>query len=39
MSGIPTIEPYPTPSAGGLPANTARWTPDPDRAVLLVHDM
>jgi isochorismate hydrolase len=39
MPGIPAIEPYPMPSAGELPANTARWTPDADRAVLLVHDM
>ncbi|MFE2288827.1 isochorismatase family protein [Streptomyces sp. NPDC059443] len=39
MAGIPPIEPYVLPSAGGLPANTAQWTPDPDRAVLLVHDM
>ncbi|MEC4019644.1 isochorismatase family protein [Streptomyces sp. H27-D2] len=39
MAGIPTIEPYPLPTAGDLPANTARWTVDADRAVLLVHDM
>ncbi|GAA2268864.1 MULTISPECIES: isochorismatase family protein [Kitasatospora] len=39
MPGIPPIEPYTLPSPGDLPANTARWTPDPDRAVLLVHDM
>ncbi|WP_367129055.1 isochorismatase family protein [Saccharothrix sp. HUAS TT1] len=39
MTGIPPIAPYPLPNAGDLPANTARWTPDPDRAVLLVHDM
>ncbi|MFF4341997.1 isochorismatase family protein [Kitasatospora sp. NPDC001540] len=39
MAGIPTIEPYPMPTAGDLPANTVSWTVDPDRAVLLVHDM
>ena len=39
MPGIPTIEPYPMPTAGDLPANTARWAVSPDRAVLLVHDM
>jgi isochorismate hydrolase len=39
MPGIPPIAPYPLPTAGELPANTARWSVDPDRAVLLVHDM
>jgi isochorismate hydrolase len=39
MAGIPSIEPYPLPIAGDLPGNTAQWTADPDRAVLLVHDM
>ena len=39
MAGIPTIEPYPMPTAGDLPANTAPWAVDPARAVLLVHDM
>ncbi|MFE3824866.1 isochorismatase family protein [Streptomyces sp. NPDC059092] len=39
MVGIPPIEPYVFPAADDLPVNTARWTPDPDRAVLLVHDM
>ncbi|MGD3110248.1 isochorismatase family protein [Streptomyces sp. YGL11-2] len=39
MTGIPLIEPYALPTAGDLPVNTATWTPDPDRAVLLVHDM
>ena len=39
MAGIPTIEPYPMPTAGELPANSASWTVDPARAVLLVHDM
>ncbi|WP_431980282.1 isochorismatase family protein [Streptomyces qinglanensis] len=39
MPGIPPIEPYPLPSSHELPANTADWSVDPDRAVLLVHDM
>jgi trans-2,3-dihydro-3-hydroxyanthranilic acid synthase len=39
MTGIPTITPYPFPTTSDLPANTARWTIDPRRAVLLVHDM
>jgi isochorismate hydrolase len=39
MAGIPPIEPYPLPSADDLPRNTAQWSADPDRAVLLVHDM
>ncbi|MCT6780015.1 MULTISPECIES: isochorismatase family protein [Streptomyces] len=39
MPGIPRIHPYALPTAAELPANTARWTPDPRRAVLLVHDM
>lgn len=37
MPGIPEIVPYPMPT--DLPVNTARWTVDPARAVLLVHDM
>jgi trans-2,3-dihydro-3-hydroxyanthranilic acid synthase len=39
MAGIPHIAPYPLPSQGDLPRNIARWTIDPSRAVLLVHDM
>ncbi|MFI8102806.1 isochorismatase family protein [Streptomyces sp. NPDC101118] len=39
MAGIPPITSYPLPTAGELPGNTADWTVDPDRAVLLVHDM
>ncbi|MER5637810.1 isochorismatase family protein [Kitasatospora sp. NPDC002227] len=37
--GIPAISPYPMPSEGDLPENVARWTVDPKRAVLLIHDM
>lgn len=36
---LPSIASYPMPTAETLPANTARWTPDPRRAALLVHDM
>ncbi|MET9556547.1 isochorismatase family protein [Streptomyces sp. NPDC006645] len=39
MTGIPPIAPYPLPAADDLPAGPARWTVDPDRAVLLLHDM
>lgn len=39
MAGIPPIEAYPLPTAGALPPVTPHWTVDPDRAVLLVHDM
>ncbi|MEU6480364.1 isochorismatase family protein [Streptomyces sp. NPDC047017] len=39
MPGIPTIAPYPLPHAADLPLNTASWSLDPERAVLLVHDM
>lgn len=39
MPGIPTIEAYPIPGTGDLPRSTAGWTPDPVRAVLLIHDM
>lgn len=38
MVGIPAIAPYPLPTAGSLP-NVADWTPDPRRAVLVIHDM
>ncbi|MFD7326577.1 isochorismatase family protein [Streptomyces sp. NPDC059875] len=39
MAGIPPIEAYPLPTAGALPPATPHWSVDPDRAVLLVHDM
>jgi isochorismate hydrolase len=37
--GIPAIAPYQMPAEADLPGNTAAWTADPDRAVLLIHDM
>jgi isochorismate hydrolase len=39
LSGIPLIKPYLLPTAADLPSNTARWTVEPDRTVLLLHDM
>ncbi|MCM2386958.1 isochorismatase family protein [Streptomyces albipurpureus] len=36
---LPAIAPYPMPQPDGLPANRVRWKVDPDRAVLLVHDL
>ncbi|MFI7386510.1 isochorismatase family protein [Streptomyces sp. NPDC049813] len=39
MTGIPPIPAYPLPAEAELPAPVAQWTADPDRAVLLVHDM
>ncbi|WP_079249744.1 isochorismatase family protein [Streptomyces sp. IMTB 2501] len=39
MPGIPLITPYPMPTRDDLPENTARWSVDPGRAVLLIHDM
>jgi bifunctional isochorismate lyase/aryl carrier protein len=39
MAGLPSIAPYPMPTAAQLPANRVDWTPAPDRAVLLIHDM
>ncbi|MFD8500556.1 isochorismatase family protein [Amycolatopsis sp. NPDC059657] len=39
MTGIPTIAPYRLPAGADLPPSVASWKIDPDRAVLLVHDM
>lgn len=36
---IPAIPAYPLPSESELPANTAPWAVEADRAVLLIHDM
>ncbi|WP_199740267.1 isochorismatase family protein [Saccharopolyspora rhizosphaerae] len=36
---LPSIAPYSVPRAGELPANKVAWRPEPDRAVLLIHDM
>lgn len=37
--GIPMIAEYDLPTVDLLPSNTATWRIDPDRAVLLIHDM
>ncbi|WP_281848284.1 isochorismatase family protein [Dyella sp. GSA-30] len=39
MSGIPSIQHYSLPTLHQLPKNIARWSIDPNRAVLLIHDM
>ncbi|MDC0707454.1 isochorismatase family protein [Stigmatella sp. ncwal1] len=36
---LPAIAPYRMPSAADLPTNKVSWTPDPQRSVLLIHDM
>lgn len=36
---IPTITPYELPNAADLPYGRAGWRLEPDRAVLLIHDM
>ncbi|MFI1098410.1 isochorismatase family protein [Streptomyces sp. NPDC020917] len=39
MSGIPSICAYPLPAEGDLPPAAVPWKADPDRLVLLIHDM
>ena len=36
---LPSIAPYSVPQAGDLPVNKVSWRPEPERAVLLIHDM
>ena len=36
---LPTIHSYPMPTDADLPVNKVAWVPDPQRAVLLIHDM
>lgn len=36
---IPPITPYPMPAAADVPQSRVPWRVDPDRAVLLIHDM
>ncbi|MEE2039940.1 isochorismatase family protein [Nocardiopsis sp. CT-R113] len=36
---LPSIAPYPMPGEGSLPGNRMSWAVDPDRCVLLIHDM
>lgn len=37
--GLPAIAPYGLPRPEELPKNRVAWQPEPERAVLLVHDM
>ncbi|WP_028648009.1 isochorismatase family protein [Nocardiopsis sp. CNT312] len=39
MTSLPAIPSYPMPGTGSLPDNRMSWSIDPDRCVLLVHDM
>ncbi|MEU5850703.1 isochorismatase family protein [Saccharopolyspora shandongensis] len=36
---LPAIAPYRVPQEDELPENRVAWRPEPDRAVLLIHDM
>jgi len=36
---LPAIAPYSMPGAADLPRNKVSWTPDPQRSVLLIHDI
>ena len=36
---IPAIDPYELPTAEDLPIGRVAWEADPERAVLLIHDM
>ncbi|MGP4017120.1 isochorismatase family protein [Saccharopolyspora sp. 5N708] len=36
---LPAIAPYRVPQQDDLPENRVSWRPDPNRAVLLIHDM
>ncbi|MGE6759798.1 isochorismatase family protein [Corallococcus interemptor] len=36
---LPAIAPYSMPGAADLPRNKLAWTPEPQRCVLLIHDM
>ncbi|MDA3645270.1 isochorismatase family protein [Saccharopolyspora indica] len=36
---LPTIAPYRVPQPDELPENRVSWRPDPNRSVLLIHDM
>ncbi|WP_433544874.1 isochorismatase family protein [Streptomyces sp. CA-294286] len=36
---LPAVAPYPMPAPDELPENRVAWTVDPQRAVLLVHDL
>jgi len=39
MSRLASITSYSLPTLSDLPTNTAQWTPEAHRAVLLIHDM